>query len=576
MALEFNPYVVPYAIAAVVTLLLMARIWNYRDRRAAKGFLFDATGILTLCGIYVLQFLSTDVATKVFIWNWRHVAITFMAVGYLLTAIEYTNHERWLTYRNAAALAVVPVLMQVFVWWDVTRPLLYTFEYDAARNLLLPTFQPLYWVYAVTMVAYVSFGAYLLLQLTRSRRSFRKQATILVGSISLVLVGQLLYWFQVVPIDPDPLTSTVKVAAFMFGIARFELLDIVPVARNQVLENMRDAVFVVDRTNRIVAANDAGKRLVDDPDPIRKSVTEVFDNEAVTEQAHSDESQNHSEVVFTVDGEQRHFDFQTSPLYDDAGTQGGRLFVFRDITELKQREEELSILNRIVRHDINNDMTVIEGRSELLADLVDDEGMEHVTAIQNSSEHVVELTENVRTLMRSLTDDEAMELEPVDLESVLETQLRRSRDRYGDAVFVLEGEIPDDCCVRATEMLSSVFTNLLNNAVQHNDADTPRVVVSISADETTITVEVADNGPGVPADRRVEIFGRGERGLNSSGTGVGLYLVDTLVDRYGGDITVDDSDVGGASFTVTLPRVATGQSSADAATAAEQPPSAED
>uniref|UniRef100_UPI00260BACAD ATP-binding protein n=1 Tax=Halorientalis sp. TaxID=1931229 RepID=UPI00260BACAD len=64
---------------------------------------------------------------------------------------------------------------------------------------------------------------------------------------------------------------------------------------------------------------------------------------------------------------------------------------------------------------------------------------------------------------------------------------------------------------------------------------------------------IADNGPGVPDERKDEIFGRGEKGLESSGTGLGLYLVDTLVDRYGGDVYATDSDEG-AEFVIRLQR----------------------
>jgi signal transduction histidine kinase len=102
-------------------------------------------------------------------------------------------------------------------------------------------------------------------------------------------------------------------------------------------------------------------------------------------------------------------------------------------------------------------------------------------------------------------------------------------------------------------MLSSVFRNLLKNAVQHNDTDDPEVTVSATTGDGTVEVAVADNGPGVPDERKEEIFGQGEKGLESSGTGIGLYLVRTLVERYGGDVRVEDNDPEGSVFVVRLP-----------------------
>jgi signal transduction histidine kinase len=69
----------------------------------------------------------------------------------------------------------------------------------------------------------------------------------------------------------------------------------------------------------------------------------------------------------------------------------------------------------------------------------------------------------------------------------------------------------------------------------------------------TVRVCVADNGPGVPDEQKQDIFGKGKKGLNSEGTGIGLHLVQTLVESYGGDIWATDNEPQGAIFIVQLP-----------------------
>jgi signal transduction histidine kinase len=103
-------------------------------------------------------------------------------------------------------------------------------------------------------------------------------------------------------------------------------------------------------------------------------------------------------------------------------------------------------------------------------------------------------------------------------------------------------------------MLRSVFRNLLNNAVQHSDRDEPTVVVSAETEAggDWVVVRVADDGPGIPADRKETVFGKGEKGLESEGTGLGLYLVYTLVDHYGGSVWIEDNDPRGSVFVVRL------------------------
>nr|WP_305882820.1 sensor histidine kinase [Halobellus rarus] len=128
------------------------------------------------------------------------------------------------------------------------------------------------------------------------------------------------------------------------------------------------------------------------------------------------------------------------------------------------------------------------------------------------------------------------------LRTALESELETLRSET-DAVVVTDGTVPD-VTVSANEILGSVFRNLLTNAVQHNDKDLPEVRVSATVDggDGVVRVRVADNGPGIPDDRTEQIFGRGEKGLQSGGTGLGLYLVQTLVDTYGGDVWVEDGE----------------------------------
>ncbi|WP_128476501.1 hybrid sensor histidine kinase/response regulator [Halorussus pelagicus] len=219
--------------------------------------------------------------------------------------------------------------------------------------------------------------------------------------------------------------------------------------------------------------------------------------------------------------------------------------------ELARRTEQLAILNQILEHDIRNDMNVVCGTGELLRERVDDDHAEFLDRMLENSEHVVELTETVSTLLETITGEQDPDLEPVDAGRILETELRKARSSHDDATFAVDGDLPS-VSVRANSMLSSVFSNLLNNAVQHNDTDNPQIEVGVSVADDTVEIRVADDGPGIPSDRRDAVFGRGEQGIDSEGTGIGLYLVDTLVKQYGGSVHVEDNDPSGAVFVVEL------------------------
>ncbi len=224
---------------------------------------------------------------------------------------------------------------------------------------------------------------------------------------------------------------------------------------------------------------------------------------------------------------------------------------------LRRKNEQLTLLNRIVRHDIRNDMNVVTGWAESLDD--DDataEEREVIGRILEASRHTIELTGDLGDLMEILEDEsEAVDLHPVDLGRVIEGELERVGRSFEDVELRTDGEIPS-VLVEANGMLSSVVGNLLNNAVQHNDGETARIDVGIEIREGTVVLSVADDGPGIPEGRREEVFRRNAKGLDSEGTGVGLYLVTTLVDAYGGEIRIDDNEPRGTVFVVELVRTA--------------------
>lgn len=258
------------------------------------------------------------------------------------------------------------------------------------------------------------------------------------------------------------------------------------------------------------------------------------------------------EMTLDTNRGDRQFLVHSVPIRVTSGTISEAYFVFTDITEQKKREQQLEFLNSLLRHDIQNAMTVIRARAEQLAETLDGRNGRFATTIVERSDEVVELTDQFRRMLDALTGDQSEELDRVSLATIIDDEVERLDESYPDVR--VEQDIPDGIEVVVDDLFENVIWNLLDNAVEHNDTDEPEITVTANERDGSVRVEIADNGPGVPDDLKESIFRRNASAVdNAVGSGFGLFFVDQMVDRYGGDIWVEDNDPRGAVFVLSLP-----------------------
>ena len=217
----------------------------------------------------------------------------------------------------------------------------------------------------------------------------------------------------------------------------------------------------------------------------------------------------------------------------------------------EQQRDALMFVNELLRHNVLNGMQVIKGNAELLDEHVTEEGQPLLETTHERSESIVGLVQNVRVLVDSVSREKP--LRDVELGAVVGRAVSEGRGAHPDAEF--EADVPDGLTVRADDLLSAVLENLLSNAVDHNDADRPRVAVGAEPNGESVVLRVSDNGPGIPESEREAYFEAGRQHEASVGQGLGLYLVNTLVERYGGTVEITDNEPRGTTIEVELRRV---------------------
>jgi len=232
----------------------------------------------------------------------------------------------------------------------------------------------------------------------------------------------------------------------------------------------------------------------------------------------------------------------------------GIVGVMTDVTEGKRREQQLVLLHRLLQHDIRNDMAVITGWLDVLAE--ETRGTQQIIdRVRTASEQVLNLTEDTRDIVSATTDAFATQREPTPLGPMFSIIVEENRERYPDATVELDVS-DESVSVAANALLSTVFRNLVQNAVLHNDDPEPAVRIDVETRDGRAVISVSDNGPGIPEAEQERLFRMGEKGIDSKGTGLGLYLCRQIVESFDGEIWHDPDAAEGATFRVAVPLAA--------------------
>jgi PAS domain S-box-containing protein len=255
-------------------------------------------------------------------------------------------------------------------------------------------------------------------------------------------------------------------------------------------------------------------------------------------------------------GELYHVDQTISPIANDDQEITHFVTIEADVTNRRLREQQLEVLNRVLRHNLRNAVNVIEGRAAMLRKALDDEELQtHVSAIEDRSAALSSLGDKTATV-RSLFDDEAATQTACDVTRLLTGVVDELSDEYPDAMLTVS--TPDSLHARADGRLKTALSELIENAIVHNDQSTPEVTVttrSPSKDRTGEWIElvVADNGPGIP-DQEQETIERGEETPLQHGTGIGLWIVYWTISLYGGEISIEENAPCGTRVVLRLPQ----------------------
>lgn len=258
-------------------------------------------------------------------------------------------------------------------------------------------------------------------------------------------------------------------------------------------------------------------------------------------------------TVLTNAGKRTEYEFRMRALTDDDGTVTAVVGIGRDITERKLYEERFEVAQRILRHNLRNDLNAIQAWSDVLNEAADSDQQEVINRIDTVVDRLITLSEKTRTM--AAVNDASPERKPADLVDLLPRVIDDFRVTYPAARIEYELPSIDQLRLSAGEQFETALRNAIENAVEHNDAVEPwvRVVVEHGAGE--LRVHVHDNGPGIPEDNR-RVLEEGTETQLMHGSGIGLWLIHWCVTTSGGEVTFEEREPRGSTVTLKVARLA--------------------
>ena len=227
---------------------------------------------------------------------------------------------------------------------------------------------------------------------------------------------------------------------------------------------------------------------------------------------------------------------------------------FNDLSEtLGQRESQLQVLNRVLRHNLRNDMSVIIAHADaILHDDSDGETKAKARTMRQTAQRLVDTSDHARTIYEDVLGGHDRDLRPVDLSALVAEEVDRLRAEFPEST--IRTRIPDSISADGRDALPIIVEELCRNALMHNDRPPAQREVVVTVDDTDrgCRLTVSDNGPGLPDVERELLSRERKETAIEHGNGLGLWVVRWLVDQVGGDVTVSSSAGHGAEITLFL------------------------
>ncbi len=572
-------------IAAAATIGI---IFKYRKAPEVKYLIYIIISAAVWSFTYGMEFISSNTETKILWSKISYFGIAFIPVFYYHFAKAFSQPTYKIKIPDLALLSIIPFLTIVLVLTNEHHNLIWTSViHDQDKNMLLYEYGfwfRMFWLYSILLICLGLFN--LIRSFLGYSSQYKAQVIILILATLVPLMGNLMYIVKINPLpgfDSTPVLFVFSGIVITIGTLSFGMFELIPYARNKLIDTMDDGVLVIN-----------SKGLIEDHNPslsdifnlniksiVQKQFNEVFSQypELINSAKGNDNKQFNLELK--NNGERNFYQVLVSPLLNQKNILSGHLIQIHNITSLKLGEEKLKDTNRnlleeieqrgkliddldafahTIAHDLRNSLGSIYSSSEVIKEHISeisDSGFltELSDLIKNAAQKAMHITEEL--LILATVRNERIETKPLIMANIFKEAVNQL------AVMIREYNVqiktPDSWpdALGHAPWVEEVWVNYISNAIKYGG--TPPQI-EVGADQQTdnfIKFWIKDNGNGITKQEQTKLFKKYARLApeKAHGYGLGLSIVKRIIDKLGGRVGVESTGNPGkgAKFWFELP-----------------------
>ncbi len=513
---QFHFYLIPTIISAIILLGLTYYAYKNRSVRGAKALIISMlTGVIWSVG-NVLEMAALDLSTKLFWANLQYLAYAFAPVSWLFVVLYFVDKSHWINKKNIIIISIIPILTNILIWTNGWHQLIRQDIYldiSGSISVIAKNYGPWFWVHSFYCYLLNFIYLYLLIKAIFSKNLiYKRQSAFLITGLGLVNLFNLLYIFDLSPVtryDLTPMLFSISGIIIIWGIFRFKLFELIPIARKTIIEKMTTGIIVIDRSLRIIDMNVVAQRIigVDKNRAIGKILSNIHPELSELLNLKNELLEiSQKEVSLSFDKGIRYYELEVSPIRDHRNELAAWILSINDITELKlarenlyQQQKEVAISNerKWIAHELHDDFSqvlqYIKTQSAVVKKYAERELWEEVSVHINRLYDVANQTNtNIRDSINKLNEEK----QDWNFQEELMDYLSKLCGANG--FFSIKNDLEDKELIGMSDFTGyqvyRILLEALNNAVKHGSPESIRIELYLKA--VKLKMIIRDDGCG--------------------------------------------------------------------------------